>query len=74
MVRGYKLKTGTGYVVERPVQLVCDLEISGSTDEPILKEKVENSNDTNTHERISRRAKLAAIDKIVGITMNEEED
>lgn len=55
----------TGYVVERPVQLVCDLEISGSTDEPIPKEKVENSNNRNTKERPSRRAKSVAIDKIV---------
>lgn len=27
--RGDKIKTATGYVFERPVQLVCDLEISG---------------------------------------------
>ena len=28
-VRGLKLKQGNGYVVERPLQLVCDLEIGG---------------------------------------------
>ena len=27
VLRGYKIKVGTGYVVERPIQLVCDLEI-----------------------------------------------
>lgn len=53
---------------------MCDLGISASTDEPIRKENVENLNDTNTHERPSRRAKTAAIDKIVGVTMDEEED
>lgn len=29
IVRGLKLKQGNGYVVERPLQLVCDLEIGG---------------------------------------------
>ena len=29
IVRGLKLKLGNGYVVERPIQLVCDLEIGG---------------------------------------------
>ena len=29
VTRGYKILTGCGYVIERPQQLVCDLEISG---------------------------------------------
>ena len=29
MVRGLKLKQGNGYIVERPLQLVCDLEVGG---------------------------------------------
>ena len=29
IVRGLKLKQGKGYVVERPLRLVCDLEIGG---------------------------------------------
>ena len=28
-VRGLKLKQGNGYIVERPLQLVCDLEVGG---------------------------------------------
>ena len=28
-VRGLKLKQGNGYMVERPLQLVCDLEVGG---------------------------------------------
>ncbi|XP_070567226.1 uncharacterized protein [Ptychodera flava] len=27
VIRGYKIQTGSGYVVERPLQLVCDLEV-----------------------------------------------
>ncbi|XP_070571220.1 uncharacterized protein [Ptychodera flava] len=32
VIRGYKIRTGSGYVVERPLQLVCDLEVSGTND------------------------------------------
>ncbi|XP_070566967.1 uncharacterized protein [Ptychodera flava] len=32
VTRGYKIRTGSGYVVERPLQLVCDLEVSGTND------------------------------------------
>jgi hypothetical protein len=53
---------------------VCDLEISGSTDEPVIKDKVDNSSDADTRERPSRKAKIAAIDKMVGITLNEQEE
>ena len=37
VVRGLKLKLGSGYVVERPLQLVCDLEIGGENRTPIQK-------------------------------------
>ena len=33
VLRGYKLLTGNGYVIERPLQLVADLEIQNDTDE-----------------------------------------
>ena len=32
--RGLKVKLGNGYVVERPLQLICDLEIGGENTEP----------------------------------------
>ena len=31
VVRGYKIKTGNGYIIERPIQLVADLEIGKET-------------------------------------------
>ena len=37
VVRGLKLKLGSGYVVERPLQLVCDLEIGGENPTPMQK-------------------------------------
>ena len=33
MVRGLKLKQGNGYIVERPLQPVCNLEIGGGDPE-----------------------------------------
>ena len=74
VIGGYKIKTGTGYIIERPLQLVCDLEISGSTGEPVIKDKVDNSGDADSRERPSRKAKTAAIDKMVGVTLNEQEE
>ena len=29
VTRGYKIRTSNGYVVERPLQLVCNFEIGG---------------------------------------------
>ena len=34
VTRVYKIKTGNGYVIERPLQLVCDLEIRQNRDSP----------------------------------------
>ena len=31
-VRGLQLKLGNGYIVERPLQLVCDLEVGGEVE------------------------------------------
>ncbi len=72
IVRGYKIRTGTGYIIERLLQLVYNLEINGSTDEPVAKDKVDNSSGKGSNERPPRKAKSAAIDKIVGITVTEE--
>ena len=35
VVRGYKIKTGNGYIIERPIQLVADLEIGKETSENV---------------------------------------
>lgn len=44
VIRGYKFFIGNGYVVERFFQLLCDLEISGVSDDfGLLVEDVEYS-------------------------------
>ena len=77
--RGYKIRTGNGYVVERPLQLVCNLEISGS--EPADQE-LEESADAVTEpenvyqrgtDRARRRACGTAMNRLVGVIANENE-
>ena len=36
VTRGAKIKLGNGYVVDRPLQLICDLEIGGDAEEKQL--------------------------------------
>jgi hypothetical protein len=82
VLRGYKTKTGTGYVVERPIQFICDLEIKVCKDnEPSKKrDHIENkmvadqSHDVESKERSQRKAKSAAINVIKGVSLNELED
>ncbi|XP_048576166.1 uncharacterized protein LOC125557540 [Nematostella vectensis] len=70
VVRGVKLKMGNGYVIERPLQLICDLEIGG--DDPGIK--------LNPKAQVfiprsgsRRQAKDSAKDNIKGIFLLEED-
>ena len=79
--RGYKLLTGNGYVVERPLQLLCDLEISGTSDDsgPSV-EEAEHSSDIETGtnqrrpQRPEREARRTAVNRLVGVIANENEE
>ena len=81
VIRGYRLKTGRGFVVERPLQLVCDLEIGSVPDrEPAQSEpEVESDRgpveigDIGTQRLAPRRAKLEGRDRINGVSLSEEE-
>ena len=76
MIRGFKIKKRNGYIVERPIQLVKDLEIR----HPV--EEVANTNTVDDHVKDgqqrrrnpTRKAKLDANDKIVAVNLNEEEE
>ena len=75
VVRGLKIKSSSGYVIERPLQLVHDLEISGSgseSDQPQQKSK----NDCLPTKRCqsTRAAKEAAIQKIQDTATQEQEE
>ena len=84
VLRGYKIKMGTGYVVERPVQLVADLEITDGHNNDTNDVSLNVPNDENKQSlnpevdefepRASRMAKEVAKIKIkehVKIDMGE---
>ena len=71
VVRGYKIQTGNGYIVERPTQLIADLEIEQTSN---LQAKTPLNPKANTFEpqqRYSRNAKSDANDRIFGIATND---
>ena len=82
VTRGYKLLTGNGYVVERPLQLLCDLEISGTSDDSRSSvEDAEHSGDIietganqRRPQRPEREARRTAVNRLVGVVANENEE
>ena len=79
VIRGLRLKLGNGYTVERPIQLVRDLEISSSTsDTTNQQDNADALDQTNNNVKISsrpqRKTKSAAQDRMTGIFLNEHEE
>ena len=68
VVRGLKVKLGNGYVVERPLQLVCDLELGG---ESVLKELNSKAKPFIPEPRHSRKSKDMARDLIKSVQICE---
>ena len=73
VTRECKILTGSGYVVERPLQLVCDLEIGGECDP--------DSGDGDAGEiakrsvnRAGREGRRTARNRLVGVIANENEE
>ena len=73
ILRGFKILTGNGYIVERPVQLVADLEIGAP---PQLHCTVLNPDapEFQPQQQPRRAAKSAARNRMIRIAMNEFED
>ena len=79
VVRGYKVRTGNGYLVERQAQLVADLEIGGDGPATITEEK-RDTRKLNPEvkefqrRRSERKANETARNRVVGIALNELEE
>ena len=83
VIRGLKLKPGNGNTIERPIQMVCDMEIGavetndaisgvdGNNNDNKQKEKCKDDNDTI--ERPIRKAKLIAKRKTKTIYDDNDE-
>lgn len=78
VTKGYKIPTGSGYVIERPQQLVCDLEIGGAGNDSSPSDgNARPSGDVQQQRpavRVRREARRTAADRLVGITANENEE
>ena len=80
VTRGYKIRTGNGYVVKRSLQVVCNLEIGGSES---ADQELEESADAiaepeNVYQhgtdRVRRGACSTAMNRLVGAIANENEE
>ena len=71
VVRGVKLRLGNGYLIERPVQLVCNLEIgvASSIEEGDFEPKFSTNNSTA---RPKRKTKSDAMQRIRQVITEEE--
>ena len=78
VTRRYKILTGCGYVIERPQQLVCDLEIGGvSNDSSPSGANAGPSGDVQQQppaDRVKRKARHTAADCLAGIMAKENEE
>ena len=59
IVLGVKLKLGNGYIVEGPLQMICELEIASEAGEQIIKLNP-NADAFNRERRLIRKAKTMA--------------
>ena len=74
--RRYKIKTGNGYIIERPLQMVCNLEFENK-DNKVVKHTLNPDAEEyvpTTYVGPIRKDKDTALNCIVGISMEEEED
>lgn len=73
VIRGFKIQLGNGYIVERPIQLVCNLEIGGAGGVESPKQGLNPmAKEFQPRERLSRLAKKAAAEKIREMMKNED--
>ena len=73
VLRGFKIQMGSGYVLERPTQLIADLEIGENSQQSknILNP---NAAEFQPRRQPERAAKNTAQNRILGIAMNELEE
>ena len=74
IVRGMKLKLGNGYIVERPLQLICDLEVGGESGGQRLNPEAPEFKPDKPEEKQQRRAKVIARDQIKGVAVHEDDE
>ena len=73
VIRGYKLHTGNGYVIERQIQLIQDFDIDG---EETKDDEGKRQLNPTANEVVSKRrmAKDEARSRMTGLQLNEDEE
>ena len=71
VTRGLKIKQGNGFIVERPLQLVCDLEVGGENSQS---KPNPNAESFVPREYLERGAKKIAEKRIKQIYIQEAEE
>ena len=73
VTRGMKIKLGNGYIVERPRQLVCDLEVGGENRAANVKLNPK-AQEFRPRERLPRKARDDAKNQMAAVKVCEDQD
>lgn len=73
VTRGLKIKLGNGYIVERPLQLICDLEVGGETSAINVKLNPK-AQEFKPRGRIVRKAREEAMNQIAALSSYEDQE
>lgn len=71
VIRGLKIKLGNGYIVERPLQLTCDLEVGGENCAVNVKLNPK-AQELKPRERLPRKARDDAKNKMAVVKIYED--
>ena len=73
VIRGLKIKLGNGYIVERPFQLICDLEVGGENCAVNVKLNPK-AQEFKPREKLPRKARDEAKDKMAVVKIYEDQE
>ena len=73
VTRGLKIKLGNGYIVERPLQLVCDLEVGGENCAAKVKLNPK-AQEFKPRERLLRKARDNARNQMAAVKVYEDQE
>eukprot|EP00795_Rhopilema_esculentum_P008342 gene8342-14309_t len=73
VVRGLKIKLGNGYIVERPLQLICDLEVGGENC-AVDVQLNPKAQEFRPRESLPRKARNDAKNQMAAVKIHEDQE
>lgn len=73
VIRGLRIKLGNGYIVERPLQLICDLEVGGENSTVNLQLNPKTQ-EFRPRESLARKAKNDAENQMAAVQVYEDQE